>query len=172
MIASGTLAWLVSARKGVAIVALSLPLALLPAITAPLVATVARSRSGSELAAALRPHLRADTQIVGIETFSPSLTFYLGRPIHVSSSSGHPLGSNYILRSYPSWVGGSASTLHEPGWWKEGLGSRSSPRARVFLLERRYERERRMLAAAGMPVCFQSRRLVAMGPCRPLGSGS
>jgi 4-amino-4-deoxy-L-arabinose transferase-like glycosyltransferase len=170
MIVSGTLAWLASARRGVSIVALSLPLALLPAITAPLMARVARSRSGSELAAALRPHLRPDTQIVGIETFSPSLTFYLGRPIHVSSSSGQPLGSNYILRSYSSWVGEPASTLHEPGWWQEALRSRSSPR--VFLLERRYERERRTLAAAGMPVCFESRRLVAMGPCRPLGSGS
>lgn len=163
MMAAGALAWLVAGRPILAVTALGLPSALLPLVAQPLLVTVAESRSARDLAAELRPHLRPDTEIVGIESFSPSLTFYLGRPIHVSSSTGQPLGSNYVLRSYSTWVDKPGSTLHRAGWWHEVLGS--CPEPLVFLLETRYEGERRILEAAGLPLRFRDRRLTVMGPC-------
>lgn len=163
MMVAGVLAWLASRRGDLALVALSLPLVVLPLVTAPLGAAVASSRSAKALAAALRPHVGPDTRIVGIETFSPSLTFYLGRPMHVSASSGQPLGSNYLLRSYAAMAKSGSTTLHESGWWYDRLMSCSQPL--IFLLESRYREERRTLAAAGLRVLYEDRRLIAMGPC-------
>ena len=126
-------------------------------------AAVASSRSAKALAVALRPHLGPDTRIVGIETFSPSLTFYLGRPMHLSAATGEPLRSNYLLRSYAAMAKSGSTTLHEAGWWYESLRSCSQPL--IFLLESRYREERRTLAAAGLAVLYEDARLTAMGPC-------
>jgi 4-amino-4-deoxy-L-arabinose transferase-like glycosyltransferase len=162
MMVAGALAWLALRRSDLAFVALSLPLVVLPLVTAPLAVALAGSRSAKALATALRPHVGPDTRIVGIETFSPSLTFYLGRPVHLSAANGQPLGSNYLLRSYAT-LANRDSTLHGPGWWSKRLKSCSQPL--IFLLENRYREERRTLAAAGLPVLYEDRRLVAMGPC-------
>jgi len=168
MMVAGALAWLAAARRSdLALVALSLPMVVLPLVTAPLAVTVAGSRSAKALAGALRPHVGPDTRIVGIETFSPSLTFYLGRPMHVSASSGQPLGSNYLLRSYATLAKSGSTTLHEPGWWYERLMSCSQPL--IFVLDTRYRGERGTLEAAGLGVLYEDRKLTAMGPCTPGG---
>lgn len=170
MLASGTLAWACSRRPGLSFAALSLPLMLLPAVTAPLMIDLARARSGKDLAGTLGPHLTPETTIVGIATFSPSLSFYLGRPIHLSDADGEPLRSNYILRHSEmwmgeTWMGRAASTLHPPGWWQEALSSCSRPF--IFLLKKRYRDERLLLEAAGLPLLFEDQTFVAMGPCHP-----
>lgn len=167
MVVAGALAWLASRRTDLALAALSLPLVVLPLVTAPLEAAVAGSRSTKALAAALRPHVGPHTRIVGIETFSPSLTFYLGRPVDLSAASGQPLGSNYLLRSYAAMAKSGETTLHEAGWWYQSL--RSCPQPLIFLFENRYGAERHTLAAAGLPVLYEDGRLTAMGPCTPGG---
>jgi 4-amino-4-deoxy-L-arabinose transferase-like glycosyltransferase len=164
MPACGVGAWLLSRRREASLAVLSLPLIMVPVVTAPLARDVARVRSAKDLAAELRPHLTENTRIVGIETFSPSLSFYLGRPIHLSSSTGEPLRSNYLLHTYGAWVGRASSTLHPPGWWWEALHSCSEPL--LFLLKSRYQAERSILQSAGLPVLFEDHGLLAMGPCR------
>lgn len=168
MMVAGALAWLAASRRSdLAFMALSLPLVVLPLVTGPLGVAVASSRSAKALAAAVRPHVGPDTRIVGIETFSPSLTFYLGRPVHLSASSGLPLGSNYLLRSYATLAKSGSTTLHESGWWYDRMRSCSQPL--IFLLESRYREERRTLAAAGLQVLYEDGKLTAMGPCMPGG---
>lgn len=162
----GAVAWVCARRRGLALVALSLPVVLLPSVMTPLLVDLARSRSGQDLAAALRPHLTPDTRIVGIETFSPSFTFYLGRPIHLSSATGEPLRTNHLVHSYATWVSlDDSSTLHPAGWWRQALASCSEPT--VFLLESRFQADELALQIAGLPVLFTNGRLTAMGPCRP-----
>lgn len=165
MVAAGVLAWMLSRHQRPSLIALSLPLALLPAASAPLMADVARERSARDLAAALRPHLTPETAIVGIETFPPSLSFYLGQPVELCSATGAPLRSNFVLHSYGELVGRSPSTLHPPGWWQEALASCTRPL--VFLVKKRYQPERELLEQAGLPLLFEDPSLVAMGPCRP-----
>lgn len=165
MVVCGVAAWALS-RHGVAsLAALSLPLALVPVITGPLLSAVAGARSAQGLAAALRPHLTPETAIVGIETFPPSLSFYLGRSIELSSATGAPLRSNFVLRFYDDWVGRASSTLHPPGWWQEAMASCSRPH--VFLVRRKYQPELEILEQAGLPILFEDPSVVAMGPCRP-----
>jgi 4-amino-4-deoxy-L-arabinose transferase-like glycosyltransferase len=165
MMLAGAAAWVVSARRELALVALSLPALLLPLIAQPVAKEVAGSRSAKQLAAVLRPHLTPSTRIVGIGTFSPSLTFYLGQPIHVTTSTGLLLASNYVLHFYTALAGAAGSTLHEPGWWQETLRSCSPPA--IFLLDVRTRGEGPWLAAAGLPVLYSDGKLLAMGPCSP-----
>jgi hypothetical protein len=162
---SGVLAWAAAHRGGVAVAALSLPLLLLPLLTAPLVGRIAGTRSARELAARVRPRLTAATRLVGVETFSPSLTFYLGRPTQLSSATGDPLRSNYVRRSYARWVGSGETTLYPAGWWRQVLHTCDQPS--VFLIEHGDFPERGLLQAAGLPLLSEDRRLAILGPCRP-----
>ena len=124
---------------------------------------IARERSAKDLAAAVRPYLERETEVVGIETFSPSLAFYLGRPIRVSSATGLALGSNYVQRHYERLADPDSPFLCPPECWQESLRACAQPT--IFLLKPRRETERATLAAAGLPLLFEDRRLVAMGPC-------
>ncbi|HLE85459.1 MAG TPA: glycosyltransferase family 39 protein [Thermoanaerobaculia bacterium] len=162
-LASGALAWIWAGRRTLAPVALSLPLVLLPLLAGPLMDEIARERSAKDLAAAVRPYLERETEVVGIETFSPSLAFYLGRPIRVSSSTGLALGSNYVQRHYERLADPDSPFLCPPECWQESLRTCAQPT--IFLLKPRRETERATLAAAGLPLLFEDRRLVAMGPC-------
>jgi hypothetical protein len=152
-------------RSGLAAAVLSVPVAFLPAVTTPLLLRISDQRSGESIARALAPNLEAETRIVGIESFSPSLTFYLGRPIEVSTATGKPLGSNFILANYDETVGRQGSTLIEPGDWMRLLASCEQPT--IFLIRSHRREEIAILEAAGLPLLYESDRLLAMGPCRP-----
>jgi 4-amino-4-deoxy-L-arabinose transferase-like glycosyltransferase len=166
MVAAGGLAWSGARRPLLAPMALSLPLLALPLATAPLMDAVAARRSARDLAAALPVGGAAGVEVVGIETFSPSLTFYLGRPIRLSTATGAPLGSNYVLRHYAELVIAEPTSLCPAGCWHRVLAECARPA--VFLL-RPGHTDRAVLAGAGLPVLFESRKLLAMGPCAPGG---
>lgn len=168
MLGSALLAWLFARRRKVSIPALALPVALFPLVAAPLVNGFAGERSARDLAAALRPHLAAGARIVGIETFPASLTFYLNRPIDLSTLDAEPLRSNYISRAYAA-LAGETSTLHHPNWWHEELDRCSRPL--VFLIKEHHGDPQAVLEAAGLPVLFESEKLRALGPCRPRAAG-
>lgn len=164
-VAAGLLAFGYARRRALAPVALSLPLVALPAVTAPLLHAVAKERSARALVAAIEPHLASDTAVVGIETFTPSLAFYLRRPIRVSTATGEPLGSNYVLGNFEALIATGSPSLCPAGCWWDEL--RRCARPTIFLLEPQYS-EVATLSAAGLPILFENSKLVAMGPCRPL----
>ena len=163
-LAAGLTVWLAACRRSGAIVALSLPLVVLPSLVAPLLSEAAALRSGKDLAAALTPSLTAETLVVGLEAFSPSLTFYLGRPVMVASTTGEPLDSNYILHSYEQWVDTDASSLRSHEWWWQTMARCRRPS--VFILHPALGDIRRVLEERGMPLLFEDRRWVAYGPCQ------
>ena len=184
---AGALAWIAAARRVLSVAALSLPILAAPVITAPLMTEVARVRSGKELAGVLRPRVEDGARLLGIETYSPTLAFYLGRPLEVSSQAGAALRSNYVVASYQALVERPVSTLHREGWWREVLRSctaandtapnDTAPKdmahdtgaidtvPTIFVLETRDRDERAVLEAAGLPVVFDGLLLDALGPC-------
>jgi 4-amino-4-deoxy-L-arabinose transferase-like glycosyltransferase len=165
---SGALAWLVARGRVLAVVALSLPLAALPALTAPLLAEVARVRSGKELAAVLRPHLERGVGILGIETYSPSLALYLDRELPLASENGEALRSNYVVWALRAGRLRTAPTLLPRAAWREALGDCPTPT--LFLLETRDRALRAELEAAGLPVVFDGLLLDVLGPCQAAGA--
>jgi 4-amino-4-deoxy-L-arabinose transferase-like glycosyltransferase len=165
LVGAGLVALGLLRRPGLAAAALSVPVALLPAVTTPLLLEISHQRSGESIARALAHHVDATTRIVGIEWFSPSLVFYLGRSMEVSTSTGKPLGSNFILETYDETVGRQGSALLEPGGWMNVLASCERPT--IFLTKSYRRDEIAVLEAAGLPLLYESDRLLAMGPCRP-----
>lgn len=174
MIAAGLLAWVVARwRGGAAVVPLSLPLVLLTTVASPLAVDLASARSAKSLAVRLAPLLGPEARVVGVETFSPSLAFYLGQPIEVSSHWGEPFRSTYIARNVAASMARPGATLHPPGWWSESIHACSPPR--IYLARTHNEAVRSALEAAGHQQLFEDARFVAFGPCppnRPQDSGA
>lgn len=82
----------------------SLPLVALPVVLSPVINTLAEQRSERALVTLIRTELPAETEVVGLESWRPSVSFYLGRPVPILSPDGDELRSNYILRTYDRWV--------------------------------------------------------------------
>jgi len=101
---TGTFAALKTGSRSWPIVMLSLPLVALPIALSPVIATLAEQRSERSLAALIRTELPAETEVVGLESWRPSVSFYLRQPVPILSPDGDELRSNYILRTYDRWV--------------------------------------------------------------------
>jgi 4-amino-4-deoxy-L-arabinose transferase-like glycosyltransferase len=147
--------------------ALALPLVVLPLVTAPLHGRIAEERSGRALAAALAARSEAGTEVLGIETFSPSAAFDLDVPWIVVSADGVALRSNSIERFYESLSAAPDSTLRPKEFWRGALAS--CPRPYLFVVKPQYAAERAEFARANLPCFYESARYVACGPCRPGG---
>jgi 4-amino-4-deoxy-L-arabinose transferase-like glycosyltransferase len=161
---AGIAAWALAANRALAPVVLSLPLVLWSVIMAPLTSAMAERRSARAMAEVAAEHLEADTAILGIETYSPSLAFYLQRPIQVSSATGKVFRSNYILNSYDSLVGAGRSPLVPPRVWSDAVASCSRPL--LVVVKSRYRNEIHELARAGLPLLYADEKNTLMGPCR------
>ena len=98
--ALGGLIALFAKRREVVLMALTLPAFALPLVSTPMLHAVAERRSTKSFVAELTPHLRPDTQIIGVEAFTGSLMFYLQRPITVVTEDANELTSNYLMRRY------------------------------------------------------------------------
>jgi len=100
----GTVAAARAGHRSWLIVMLSLPMVSLPLVLSPVIATLAEQRSERSLVALIRTELPAETEVVGLESWRPSVSFYLRQPVPILSPDGDELRSNYILRTYDRWV--------------------------------------------------------------------
>ena len=91
-------------RRDFAVIALSVPILILPLATNSLMQSLATRRSEKALAIAIRPHLTSTSEVIGVEAFTGSMAFYLERPITVVSPDGEEFTSNYIIRHYEQFV--------------------------------------------------------------------
>ena len=91
-------------RRQASIVAMSIPILVIPLVTNGVMQSLALRRSEKAVALAMKPHLTPSTEIVGIEAFTGSMAFYLQRPIVVVSPDGDEFTSNYIIRHYGSFA--------------------------------------------------------------------
>jgi hypothetical protein len=99
---------------------------------------VASHRSTKALAEQMRPWLRADTEIIGIQAFSGSMAFYLRRPIIIVTPDAEELTSNYIILHYSAITHDPRSTIR-PMAWLPAAFDRSRPRMLIVRdSDRRY----------------------------------
>jgi hypothetical protein len=121
-------------------------------------------RSERDLAQVIHRATDGEIRLIAIGAYSPSLTFYLGTPVLLSTDSAAELRSNYIkdyaevLRERPE------SPLEPVDWWMGEL--RTCQAGTVFLVSARaeYQGPRDALAAA-LPLLFRDRNYDAYGPC-------
>src|SRR5204863_5796589 len=136
---------------------ITIPLIAMPLVAAPVVSAVATRRSAAELVRQLRPGPK--TEIVGIEAYSGSMSFYLRRPVVVVSPDGEEFTSNYIIRHYSRFAG--SATLKPPSWLDTAVGG-----DRVFIMRPEDKVHRAMLEQRGLQLVAASARYVAYAPHR------
>lgn len=85
------------------VAALSLPLVALPVVLRPVISALGEHRSERSLATTIRTELPAETEVIGLQAWRPSISFYLRRPVPIVSADGDELRSNYILRTHDRW---------------------------------------------------------------------
>jgi 4-amino-4-deoxy-L-arabinose transferase-like glycosyltransferase len=99
-------------RRG--LMALSIPILILPLATQPVMESLASRRSAKGVADAVQAHLTPDTEIVGLRAFSASMMFYVKRPVIVVSPDAEEFTSNYLSRHYAQYVDANGSPLRSP----------------------------------------------------------
>jgi hypothetical protein len=156
MLAGGLLA-LVSKRRDLALIGLTLPVIAIPLATNPLMNAIGARRSARDLAAQVAPHLSPRTEVVGVQAFTGSMPFYLRRPVVVVTPDGEELTSNYLIRHYGSFAGSAA--MKPPAWLAAALADRATPR--LFIARESDAANRARMESAGLRLVARSARYVA-----------
>jgi 4-amino-4-deoxy-L-arabinose transferase-like glycosyltransferase len=96
-------------RRDIAIAALSLPIIAVPLTANPLLQSIGARRSAKAFVEQLKPY--ANRQVVGIDDYTGSLQFYLGKPIVVVTPDAEEFTSNYITRHYDAFANDPSSPI-------------------------------------------------------------
>ena len=114
LLLAGGIAAAVAKRRDIAVIALSIPMLAIPVVTAPVMRGIGERRSTKSLMAKVAPY--AAPRVIGIESFTGSMTFYLHKPVTVVSDDGEEFTSNYVIRHYAAFAGAPSSPLQPTAW--------------------------------------------------------
>jgi 4-amino-4-deoxy-L-arabinose transferase-like glycosyltransferase len=109
-IAGGAIA--MAPMRYVALAGITIPLMAMPLAVNPVVNAIAARRSAAGFVKQLHPG--PQTEIIGVEAYTGSMSFYLRRPVVVVTPDGEEFTSNYIIRHYSRFAG--SPTLKPPAW--------------------------------------------------------
>jgi 4-amino-4-deoxy-L-arabinose transferase-like glycosyltransferase len=158
--AAGALVAFFAKNKAVVLAALTLPVLVLPFATEPLLHAIAERRSTKSMAAEMQPHLQPGAEVIGVEAYAGSLSFYLQRPITVVSEDASELTSNYLIRRYGQFTSNPAAPLKPLPYFERSLGT-TAPR--VYVVRVGDGKRRALLESRGWRVIGDSGRHVAYG---------
>jgi len=121
-------------------------------------------RSARELAEAISAATQGKGQVVGVATYPPSLSFYLGQTLALATFNAFETRSNYIKDFTARLLAVPDSSLKPLYWWYEEL--QRCPENEVFLLSTRkgWEKERKQVSAR-LPLLYRDHKHEAYGPC-------
>jgi 4-amino-4-deoxy-L-arabinose transferase-like glycosyltransferase len=154
--------WIGAKKPGVAALALSLPVSIIPFTSIRLMHAVGEDRSAAGIASAIEAASTETTEVVAIQIYPLSLPFYLRRPLVISTSDGTELTSNYIRQSFELLRRSSESPFRPADWWLDALLNCDRPR--IFLTAALNTRVRNILDAR-LPLLAASRKVAVYGPC-------
>lgn len=147
-------------RRELVLIALSLPVLLMPLITNPLMQSIGERRSTRTFVTKLAPHVGPRTEVIGVEAFTGSLAFYLRRPITVVTEDASELTSNYLVRRYDEFTSNPASPLKRLPYFERSL---AATHPRVYVLRNKDAQRRTLLEQRGWRVVAQGTHMVAYG---------
>jgi 4-amino-4-deoxy-L-arabinose transferase-like glycosyltransferase len=147
-------------RRDLVLAALTLPILVLPFASDPLLRAIAERRSTKSMVAEMQPHLTPRTEIIGVEAYAGSLSFYLRRPIVVVSEDASELTSNYLIRRYGHFTSNPAAPLKPLPYFEHSL---TGTEPRVYILRVGDQPRRALLESRGWRVIGDGARHVAYG---------
>jgi hypothetical protein len=146
----------------VALLALCVPTAAIPFVGGKLMEEVASARSSETLARAMIPVMLDATEVVGVHALPPSLPFYIRRTVTVATDSARELTSNYLVRTFGTWMDAPGSPLRAGNWWQEAVIQCDRPR--IFVV-RVGDIEPWQFLAGHLPLLAETPRYAVFGPC-------
>jgi 4-amino-4-deoxy-L-arabinose transferase-like glycosyltransferase len=158
--ALGGLAAMLSRRREIVLVALTLPVVAIPLLADPMLRAIALRRSAKAFAEQLAPTLTPSTRLIGVEAVTGSMAFYLQRPVLVVTRDASELTSNYLMRRYDRFVTDPTSPLRPLAYFEQSLAA-TDPR--VYIVRQQDTKWRSALEARGWRVIADSTRHVAYG---------
>ncbi len=144
-------------RREFALVALSIPVIAIPLTANPLMRAIGGRRSEAALIEQLRPRVTPQTEVVGVEAFTGSMTFYLRRPMVVVTPDAEEFTSNYLIRHYAAFAGGV--TIKPVAWLDGALADPA--RNRIYIVRANDAAHRARLAGRGLRAIASDARYVA-----------
>jgi 4-amino-4-deoxy-L-arabinose transferase-like glycosyltransferase len=153
---AGVAALALAKRAELALIALAIPVVLIPLVGNPLMNAVGELRSTRTFIAQLRPYANG-ADVVGVEAFTGSMAFYLGRPITVISPDAEEFTSNYLIRHYPRFANAADSPLRTP----DRLAQMFDGRPRVFIVRNNDVKNRALIELHGASLIAENPHFVA-----------
>jgi 4-amino-4-deoxy-L-arabinose transferase-like glycosyltransferase len=147
-------------RRDVALVALTIPMIAIPLTANPIMQAIGARRSEAGLVAQLRPLVTPKTEVVGVDSFSGSMTFYFQRTMIVVTPDAEELTSNYLIRHYATFAGGAS--IKPESWLAGALNDAAT--ARIYIVRNNDAAHRAQLAARGLRVVGSDTRYAAYAP--------
>jgi 4-amino-4-deoxy-L-arabinose transferase-like glycosyltransferase len=144
-------------NRDVVLIALTIPIIAIPLAANPMMRAIGARRSEAALMEQIRPMVTAQTEIVGIEAFTGSMTFYLGRPIVVVTPDAEEFTSNYLIRHYANFAGG---TSIKPMPWLD-IALADTATRRIFIVRANDAAHRAQLATHRLQLVASDARYVA-----------
>ena len=148
-------------RRYLALAGITLPVLAMPLAVNPVINAVAARRSTAAFVRQLP--LGPETEVVGIEAYTGSMSFYLRRPVVVVTPDGEEFTSNYIIRHYSRFAG--SPTLKPPSWLPSALPDKVNV-DKVFIVRANDRAHRALLEQRGLRLVAGSARYVAYAPHR------
>jgi len=145
-----------TARRDVVLIALTIPVIAIPLAANPMMRAIGARRSEAALMAQIRPMVTSNTEVVGIEAFTGSMTFYLQRPMIVVTPDAEEFTSNYLIRHYANFAGGASI---KPMTWLDSALADAKPR--IFIVRASDAPHRAQLAGRGLRIVASDARYVA-----------
>ena len=145
-------------RGPLGLIAVSIPMLAVPLLTTGALRELGWRRSTKALIAEVRPLLKPDTEVIGIEAFTGSMAFYLQRPIIIVTPDGEELTSNYITRHYSRFANDPHSTIRPASWLPNAF---DGTRPRVILVRDNDRKNRALVEAHGAQLVATGAHFVA-----------
>jgi hypothetical protein len=139
------------------LIALTIPIIAIPLAANPMMRAIGARRSEAALMEQIRPIVTPQTEIVGVEAFTGSMSFYLGRPIIVVTPDAEEFTSNYLIRHYDTFAGGAS--IKPMSWLDSALAGAATPR--IFIIRANDAVHRAQLAAHRLRIVASDARYVA-----------
>lgn len=144
-------------RRDVALIALTIPVIAIPLAANPMMRAIGARRSEAAFMAQIRPMVTPQTEVVGVQAFTGSMTFYLRRPIVVVTPDAEEFTSNYLIRHYGDVAGGAS--IKPMSWLDIALADVATPR--LFIVRANDRAHRAQLAGRGLRLVASDARYVA-----------
>jgi 4-amino-4-deoxy-L-arabinose transferase-like glycosyltransferase len=144
-------------RRDIALIVLTVPIIAIPLAANPMMRAIGARRSEAALMDQIRPMVTPQTEIVGVEAFTGSMTFYLQRPMVVVTADAEEFTSNYLIRHYANFAGGTS--IKPMIWLDAALGDAATPR--IFIVRTNDAIHRAQFEAHGLHAVAADARYVA-----------